>query len=486
MAPRWGEHLVEQEEEVNRASILKADAYEYLAIEFASMEDKHGDGIARRSTGDEICEKRGNRTNNGVDHRIGYDSADETQGDTASDGEHDLVYSNSYEEFGARQLGNRIMAPQPTVPYCSHEEPSAGNSCGALASADAEDRDECGWYSSSEFDKSNDDDRAGYDSEVLYHKLGPTTNAGPKPGKRSKKPGGGAETNSQLEDVSDEPASRPEFRPHIISETNDTNSRKTDDKQEKLSPPICPTKNTNDNHCMATVTTTTLHGSRRVGVCARERARHNRRLQPPENELGLVRQQQEGKGEREAIAASTIAREAAAKEGEEDMIHRTVNNGTVASRTPGKGLSCLEGHRTGRTGGLYKDEKILVGVMGNSDRSLLYSPRPARKNPAAKAVLNETISKKNTVNCAEERSSPPSRGTIDPDYSITKESELIVAKRKVCHLLEEVQVLNDELKKAEMRYVAAEATAAAVLDRARVAELSRDVKEIQVRDVALR
>ena len=49
-------------------------------------------------------------------------------------------------------------------------------------------------------------------------------------------------------------------------------------------------------------------------------------------------------------------------------------------------------------------------------------------------------------------------------------------------LLEEIAELKENLRKAELRYAAAEATAASVLQRARAAELSRDVKEIQVRE----
>lgn len=46
---------------------------------------------------------------------------------------------------------------------------------------------------------------------------------------------------------------------------------------------------------------------------------------------------------------------------------------------------------------------------------------------------------------------------------------------------EEIASLKEELRKAEIRQAAVEATAASVLQRARAAELSRDVKEIQVR-----
>lgn len=47
-------------------------------------------------------------------------------------------------------------------------------------------------------------------------------------------------------------------------------------------------------------------------------------------------------------------------------------------------------------------------------------------------------------------------------------------------LREEIAELKENLRKAELRHAAAEATAASVLQRARAAELSRDVKEIQV------
>lgn len=55
-------------------------------------------------------------------------------------------------------------------------------------------------------------------------------------------------------------------------------------------------------------------------------------------------------------------------------------------------------------------------------------------------------------------------------------------KRERCRrLLEEVVSLKEKLRKAEIRQAAAEATASSVLQRAKAAELSREVKEIQVR-----
>lgn len=51
---------------------------------------------------------------------------------------------------------------------------------------------------------------------------------------------------------------------------------------------------------------------------------------------------------------------------------------------------------------------------------------------------------------------------------------------RVRWLLEEVKSLKEELTRTQIRQAAAEATAASVLQRARAAELSRDVKEIQV------
>lgn len=50
----------------------------------------------------------------------------------------------------------------------------------------------------------------------------------------------------------------------------------------------------------------------------------------------------------------------------------------------------------------------------------------------------------------------------------------------LCHQREEVAALKGDLRKAELRYAAAEATAASAMQRARAAEISRDVKEIQV------
>lgn len=49
-------------------------------------------------------------------------------------------------------------------------------------------------------------------------------------------------------------------------------------------------------------------------------------------------------------------------------------------------------------------------------------------------------------------------------------------------LREEIAELKENLRRAELRHAAAEATAASVLQRARAAELARDVKEIQVRE----
>ncbi|CAM9097252.1 unnamed protein product [Hapterophycus canaliculatus] len=55
------------------------------------------------------------------------------------------------------------------------------------------------------------------------------------------------------------------------------------------------------------------------------------------------------------------------------------------------------------------------------------------------------------------------------------------------HPRKDFVVLKEELRKAELRYAAAEATAASVLQRARAAEISRDVKEIQqIRNLEIR
>eukprot|EP00903_Cladosiphon_okamuranus_P013906 g12934.t1 len=62
----------------------------------------------------------------------------------------------------------------------------------------------------------------------------------------------------------------------------------------------------------------------------------------------------------------------------------------------------------------------------------------------------------------------------------------IVMELIVLIMSEEIAELRDNLRKAELRHVAAEATAASVLQRARAAELSRDVKEIQIRNLEIR
>lgn len=484
VAPRWGEHLVEQEK-VNRASILKADAYEYLAQEFETMEDNTVDEITRRSSAGESFEQRGNRTNNGINNRTGYDEADDTWEGTASGDDHDLGCSNSAGGFGARPRADGFLPPQPAVPYGSHEEPSAGSFCGASADADVEDRNEFEGRSPSECDTSDDDNRVGSESDFVHHKVVFTTNAKPRPGKRWNKPRGGVQPRFELEDVvADEPVSRVEIRPDVIDGINNTSSRRTDDEKREMQ---YPAESTHDDG-MEPVTVTPSHRSHGAGARARERTRSNRRLLTPDNELTSMREKREGKDE-EDITASAVVHKAAGEDGEENVKNRKINNGiAAASSTPSKeGSPWLEGFGTGTAGEVNEDEKMLAGVIGSSERSLLYSPRRGRKQHAVKTVDNEIMPNKNALNCAEERMSPSSLLAVDPDHGVSPpESELFVVKRRVCHLQEELHALNEELRKAEMRYVAAEATAAAVLDRARAAELSRDVKEIQVHGVALR
>ncbi|CAM9116113.1 unnamed protein product, partial [Scytosiphon promiscuus] len=57
----------------------------------------------------------------------------------------------------------------------------------------------------------------------------------------------------------------------------------------------------------------------------------------------------------------------------------------------------------------------------------------------------------------------------------------------LCHQQKEIFALKEELRKAELRNAAAEATAASAMQRARAAEITRDVKEIQqIRNLEIR
>lgn len=169
---------------------------------------------------------------------------------------------------------------------------------------------------------------------------------------------------------------------------------------------------------------------------------------------------------------------------ENDNIDREVT--ASATYRSSKDLPWVETFRTERTA---EEEEDIIGSSCSNGRAVSYSPRPGKRHAAvAKTVSNlvdpiERVARTTVAETLVQQGLDEDTAEHrDDDGAVLPESgELSVAERTVLRQLqEEVETLKGELRKAERRYIAAEAIVDAVMDRARAAEVSRDVKEIQV------
>lgn len=186
------------------------------------------------------------------------------------------------------------------------------------------------------------------------------------------------------------------------------------------------------------------------------------------------------------IATAVVAhKERREQKPENDNVNHEMTT-TSATYRSSNDLSWIETFRTARSA---EESEDIIGNSYANGRAVPYSPCPGKRyavvvktgsdsvdpdEGVARATADETLVQQGLKEDAAE----PRHGD---DVVFPGSGDLSVTERTVLHQLqEEVDTLKGELRKAERRYVAAEATVDAVLDRARAAEVSRDVKEIQV------
>lgn len=219
------------------------------------------------------------------------------------------------------------------------------------------------------------------------------------------------------------------------------------------------------------------------GTCvarAREQVRWRQRVLQEEDELSSVRHCEVA--EATACNAATAAAAKSAKGVREEQQQATsLNDVTRVALTTSHSTSWLSSEEALLVAS--SDDELPLERDGHISSGAVLPPLPPARSQYPDEWANHitkivNTASEETATVTTEETAAYRAGSSSSDRGRSADTQ------RADRLKGEVGALKQELELAAIRQAAAEATAAAVLDRARAAELSRDVKEIQVHGFA--